>query len=210
MTIEQTLMRSMKSCGGLIKGVESIQGAGTVDHRNGLYAEHLQESGAFWIEHVDMRPSQIIRDNADVDKLKSWFILHPPLLVTDKLSSISSGVVESDYSNCHMTQEVGTEGMVKIVGNTFGKVTFKRKDTVVTLASVNSSVKVANRRVDNDPLTIFQRACITKQSNEELKKHFKYELARFPLSLFIKQRMRGLGPNNLSQNCKYMTFCKES
>lgn len=47
-----------------------------------------------------------------------------------------------------MFQELGAEEVIKIFGKSFGEVTFKRKDKVLTLAAINSSIKVAGRRVD--------------------------------------------------------------
>lgn len=122
--------------------------------------------------------------------MKIWFNRHPPFPVTDRLVSIHSGIVGGPNINCHLAQELGSEGVKQVVGNTFGKVTFKRKDKVKTLASVTASVKVFNKKVDVDPLTIFQRVCVTKQSEEQMKQHFAYELAPYPLSLFTEEGMR--------------------
>jgi hypothetical protein len=83
-------------------------------------------------QHVDMRPSRIIRDNADAEKFKKWLALNPPFPITDKLLSISSGIVGGPDIDCHLAQQLGTEGVMKIVGNTFDKVIFKRKDKVAT------------------------------------------------------------------------------
>lgn len=94
--------------------------------------------------------------------MKNWFTLHPPFTITDKLLSTSNKVEEGRDINCQMAQELGTKGVKKVVGNSFGEVTFKCKDKVLTLKSTHSSVKVAYRRVDIDPLTNFQRVCITK------------------------------------------------
>jgi hypothetical protein len=79
--------------------------------------------------------------------------------------------------------------MKRIVGKKFGEVTCKHKDQVITLASISNCIRVANKKADTDPLTIFQRVCIKKQSDKELKGHFKYELAPFPISLFSEEGM---------------------
>lgn len=57
---------------------------------------------------------------------------------------------------------------------------------------MSSSVKVRVREevVVIDPLTIFQRICISKQSEEDLKGYLQYELAPYPLSLFDDSGMR--------------------
>lgn len=198
LTIEQVLMRSMKSQGGLTHGrgisssVLARWSIGMVSMLN-ICEEVERFTGTATLtseQHVDMRAARIVRDTADTEKLKIWFNTHPPFPITDRLVSIYSGIVGGPDINCHLAQELGAEGLKQIVGNTFGKVTFKRKDKVKTLASVTTSVKVFNKRVVIDPLTIFQRVCVTKQSDEQLKQHFAYELAPYPLSLFTEEGMR--------------------
>ncbi|KYN29870.1 hypothetical protein ALC57_00151 [Trachymyrmex cornetzi] len=39
-------------------------------------------------------------------------------------------------------------------------------------------------------MLLFQRICITKQNEEELKEHFKWELSPYPLSLFLDGALR--------------------
>lgn len=44
--------------------------------------------------------------------------------------------------------------------------------------------------VSVDPFTLFQRLCLSKPSDADLKVFLKYELAPFPMSLFNKEGMR--------------------
>lgn len=198
LTIEQVLMRSMKSQGGLTHGrgisnsVLSRWTGGMVFMLN--ICESLER---FWDiscttseQHVDMRATQIERDTSDVEKLKQYLDIHPPFPRTNKLLSISSGVVGALEINCHMAREMGIEGVKKITGNSFGKVSFKKKDKVRTLESMSNSIKLRDKRVNIEPLAIFQRLCIIKQSDNELKEHFKYELAPYPMALFTEEGMR--------------------
>lgn len=198
LTIEQVLMRSMKSQGGLTHGrgisssVLSRWTGGMVFMLN--VCESLER---FWDissstseQHVDMRAARVERDNSDVEKLTQYLDMHPPFPLTDKLLSISSGIVATPSINCHMARELGREGVMQITGSSFGKVSFKRKDKVLSLASLSTSIKVRDKRVDVEPLTIFQRLCIIKQSDQELKEHFKYELAPYPMALFTEEGMR--------------------
>ncbi|GBL74258.1 hypothetical protein AVEN_235258-1 [Araneus ventricosus] len=71
-----------------------------------------------------------------------------------------------------------------------GNVKFKRKDKVITLASVNNSAKIGKEKITVDPLTLFYRICVAKQSDEDLKKFFFFELSPFHLSLFNEEGMR--------------------
>lgn len=71
--------------------------------------------------------------------------------------------------NCHLTQEIGTEGMSRIVNENFENIHFKRKDAVVSLAKVTNSVKINKANITVDALTLFCRMCVAKQSDEDLK-----------------------------------------
>lgn len=145
--IEQVLMRSMKSQGGLTHGrgisssVLSRWTGGVV-----LMLNICESLETFWDiscttseQHVNMRAAQIERTTIDVEKLKYYFDIHPPFPLTNKLLSISNGIVGAPDINCHMAREMGIEGAKQITDNSFGKVSFKRKDKVQTLASMSMS-----------------------------------------------------------------------
>lgn len=65
------------------------------------------------------------------------------------------------------------------------KVVFKRKDKKVHTLTTET-VKIHYKQISNGPLTIFQRLCITKQSDDNMKRHFELELAPYPMSLFCE------------------------
>ncbi|GBO04341.1 hypothetical protein AVEN_181938-1 [Araneus ventricosus] len=76
------------------------------------------------------------------------------------------------------------------MGKKFENVKFKRKGKVVTLASINSSVKIYNISIVVDPHMLFHKLCIAKQSDDDLKAFFKFELSPFPILLFTGESMR--------------------
>ena len=80
--------------------------------------------------------------------------------------------------------------MNKIVGKRFSDVKLSQKNRALPLASMWNSIKVRGETVVVDPLMIFQRISISKQTDEDLKTYMKYELAPFPLSLFDENGMR--------------------
>lgn len=51
-------------------------------------------------------------------------------------------------------------------------------------------IKISNEDVAVDEMLMFLRICVTKQSEEELKKYLQYELARYPLAIFDKSVLR--------------------
>ncbi|GBO33543.1 hypothetical protein AVEN_136880-1 [Araneus ventricosus] len=119
-----------------------------------------------------------------------WFSHHIPFIINDVLISIISGVVGTADVNCHLSHDLGCEGISRIVGGNFGNVKFKRKNKVITLASVKNSAKIGREKITVDPLTLFHRICVAKQSDEDLKVFFIFELSPFPLSLFNEEGMR--------------------
>ncbi|GBN14170.1 hypothetical protein AVEN_66961-1 [Araneus ventricosus] len=141
-------------------------------------------------EHVDTRPSRIARDNEDATKLSQWLSEHNPFPKIDVIMSIDSGIVGGNEVNCHLSEEIGRDMISKMMGKKFENVKFKRKGKVVTLASINSSVKICNISIVVDPHILFHRLCIAKQSDDDLKAFFKFELSPFPILLFTGESMR--------------------
>jgi len=89
--------------------------------------------------------------------------------------SIFSGLIGDASINCHEAVEIGRVAMDSIVGKHFSDVSLKRSSRVLTLASLNSSIKVNGEVTPIDPLLLFQRISVTKKSDEELKEYLKYE-----------------------------------
>lgn len=113
-----------------------------------------------------MRVAQIARDTSDVEKLKQFLDIHPPLRLTDKLQSISSDIVEALEIICYMARDKEKE--IESIKTLRSKVSFTRKDRVRNLASMSTSIKLRGTLVDVDSLTILQRLRIIKQCDEEL------------------------------------------
>lgn len=79
---------------------------------------------------------------------------------------------------------------IKKIGSTFGDVKFQRTDRVLSLLTVNSTIKIHDTETAVDPLLLFQRIIVIKRTNEELRNYLEYELAPYPLSLFDEAGMR--------------------
>ncbi|GBM03233.1 hypothetical protein AVEN_26590-1 [Araneus ventricosus] len=58
------------------------------------------------------------------------------------------------------------------------------------LLLLNNSAKIGKQNISVDPLILFHRICVAKQSDEDLKIFFIFELSPFPLSLFNEEGMR--------------------
>ena len=59
----------------------------------------------------------------------------------------------------------------------------KRSDKVKTLASLQSSVKIAEEEVAIDPMTLFTRLIALVMRESDVTSYFKYELSPYPASL---------------------------
>lgn len=198
MTIETTLMRGFKSRGGLTRG-RGITDSVISKWILGTPATHdicisLEEfSGVLFAtseQHKDCGTYRKTRDAADIQKISQWFENHDPFCVTEDIISIATGVVGDDTITCYKAVAMGKAAMEKIVGTPFSEVKLTRKDCALPLSSVTSSIKIQGEPVVIDPLLIFQRISISKQTDEDLKQYLQYELAPFPLALFDEAGMR--------------------
>lgn len=195
MTIEQTLMRLMKSSGWLTHGrgisdsvlMKWTQNMSAVNEVCQSLEDFCDLSMIFSEQHVELRSLRISRDNSDILQLTNWLSLYYPFPGCKVIMSIVSGLIGNDSINCHKTVKIGKIAMDSIVGKHFSDVSLKRNNRVLTLASLNSSIKVYNEVVPIDPLLLFQRISFTKKSDEELRDYLKYELAPYPLSIFNEE-----------------------
>lgn len=198
MVIEQTLMRSMKSSGGLTRGrgiTDSVltkwicgSPAGTAICTS--LEEFAGSAFAGEEQHVDFRDSRQKRDTLDRAKIREWFNDHPPFPEINSLMSLSTGIVGNSSVNCHQAMDIGTKTMNSFIGIKFGDIKQSKKNVVLSLASMNSTIRIGSEKVIVDPLTIFQRTVIAKKSDEDVAELLKYELSPFPLSLFNEGGMR--------------------
>lgn len=198
MIIEQSLMKTMKTAGGLTHGrgvSEGVisrwtQGMTSLQHICDEIEDFCGVQFTSSEQHVDSRDSRIQRDNDDAKKMLEWFHQYPPFPETPEITSISSGIVGDDRINCHMSREMGMQSLNRILGGDFQSVKFKQNDRVKPLAFVNCAIQLQNKTIAINPCTLFQRMCIAKQSNEELQEYLTYELCPYPLSLFDESGMR--------------------
>lgn len=191
MTIEQSLMRPFSVHGGLTRGrgyTDSVQSRWIL----GMPATHdiceaIEEYGGISFvsseQHVDCRDSRISKDQKDITELEKFFSSHPPFPIHNKVVSISTGVVGDKSINCYKAGEVGKIGMKLMIGNNFKDVKLKRTNRVLPLATGNSAIKVHDKITPIDPLLLFHRLLMKKETDEELIDYLQYELAPFPLSL---------------------------
>ncbi|KAG0720612.1 hypothetical protein GWK47_048171 [Chionoecetes opilio] len=198
MTIEQVLMRAMKTSGWVTCGrrmtdavlshwVEGMPVCTELIHRfEEFCGSHFSTSE----QHVDLRQSHQLRDKKDVEKLREWLSVHHPLPQNQELVSIATSVVANEAINCDAAVEIGTQAMNKLVGKPFGEVKLRRKDRVLPLGTVNNSVKVRDEVIPVNTMQLFNRIICVVKSDADFASHLEYELAPRPLSLFDEISMR--------------------
>ncbi|PZC75227.1 hypothetical protein B5X24_HaOG206534 [Helicoverpa armigera] len=198
MVIEQSLMKSMKTDGGISRGrstKESVISKWVYGmHAMNTVCEGLEVLANVHMDttdqHVDASDSRRKKDAKDIKILFDWFLSHEPFPKLNKIVSIASGVVGDDKINCHKAREVGIASMSKMTGKTFNNIKLKRSQKVLPLLAVSSTVKIHEEEVPIDPVLLFQRMSITKDFEDEIENFFEYELAPYPLSLFDAAGMR--------------------
>ena len=144
LVIEQVMMRSIKSVGGLTRGrgvTESVRDQWTLTAHH-LASIHdgmtdLTKSQIMTSEqHSEMSNARIIRDQSDGQKMYVWLIDHNPLLNKEEnLKSISTGVISNGEVNCHRAEEIGAPIQIKLDDMPLGEAKIKRNDRVKCLDS---------------------------------------------------------------------------
>ena len=121
MTIEQVLMRSLQTSGGLTRGrgispstiakwVHSMPAASRV----------IDDMETFGGVACDLRESDQKRDHADTATFLTWLDLHHPFQrASPLLASLANGVVASAAVNCDDALSVGEASMKAMGGKRF-------------------------------------------------------------------------------------------
>lgn len=139
MTIEQTLMRGIKTLGGLTHGrgfSESvlnkwILGLPATHHVCEAVENYCDITSSTIDQHVEMRDARIQTDEQDRRKFGQWLREHSPFIDTNNLVSLATGYVTGDETNCYEAKRVGEEILQKSVSEAslFGARKLKRANT---------------------------------------------------------------------------------
>lgn len=208
MTIEQVLIKSMKSSGGLTheRGITDTLIAKWILSTL-VMTEICNEMEKFCNvsletseQHVDARNSRIKRDTTDLQKIHEFFEKYNPFVESNFVMSIYSGIVGDSSINCHNLREEGMKDLQSQIGKSYGSMKASAKNKVRSLRSMISSIKVEGDAVTINPLLIFQRISLNFKNQEDMKKYLQYELALFPLSLFDENGMRKTAKSSIYDN----------
>ena len=194
LVIEQVLMRSIKTVGGLTRGrgmSESQQALWILSRPacseiNSTMQELIGNMYTSSDQHKDYSESHKKRDQKDVKSIIDYLEERSPFSDGGDLRSIASGVVSDKTANVDEARNVGQKIVDRMAGQHIADFTFKKKDQVV-LMSDSSSVKVDEKEITIDPQLLFQRLISVAKGYvqvDDLDTFFSYELCTYPPSIF--------------------------
>ncbi|CAG2245843.1 unnamed protein product [Mytilus edulis] len=193
LVIEQVLMRSVKSTGGLTRG----RGMGEVQRTLWLlsiptlaeYNHAMQQlTGTGYKtsdQHIENSKTRMERDNKDSNLLTEFLTERNPFTNDKTLRNIETGMVADSDANADEAKTVGDKIIESIAGNLVSEISFKKKDQIVTLDAKRPSGSNISQQPQVDPQLMFQRlTAVGQDSLNNTAELFEYELSSFPSSLF--------------------------
>ena len=200
--IEQTLMRSIKTRGGLTRGrgmnedvrhlwVLSLSDSADIHQAmmdvSGLIVKSSEQ-------HVEMGMARRSRDYAHCKIFLEWLQQRNPFSYEDQhLHSLSLGLVSDGHDgvNCDRAEEIGQMIQEKLDNVPILECKIKRKDQVLPLIALQNKIKLDNESVVVNPTMLFTRlVAIAQREREDIAEFFAFELTQEPMSLFKKGLMR--------------------
>ena len=181
--IEQSLMRSGKTQGGLINIThpEAARTKWTLSsHIMAEYAEALRIlTGNFQgsnEQHKEMNPNRRKENCFHMTKFIEFLQSNNPFNHhANSLVNVASGVVASSVVNADMALETGKKIVNQLNGMKVSEVHLKKKDQVVTFASMTKSIPVDDKNVRVPSAQLYQRLLANVKCGRATSEMFSYE-----------------------------------
>ena len=193
LVIEQVLMRSMKTTGGLTRGrgmAESQRNQWLLSmpacaEVNSAMQDLTDTYFATSEQHKDVTQARQNKDEADKKTLLGFLQDRNPFEDDTSLQNIATGVTASKEVTANRAQDVGCKILGNMTAQNVVDHTFKKKEQVVTMAE-KRSVQIDGEKIQVDPQLLFQRL-VTAAGDEPdiIVDHFKYELCSHPSAMFV-------------------------
>ena len=198
LVIEQVLMAGLKTSGGLTRGFNEstrllfllsrpicAEIGQSIFYIAGLSSD--EQDG-----HRDLTAARIQRDMPDIKKLLDVFFERGVFsTASEKLVSLSTGLVADDLVNADEAKTVGDKILQSMVGETVSSYSFTQKAQVKTLASAVYVKAPSGGRIEMDPQRLYQHLLLMGIGDIPLPELLKYELYSLPASLYDNHmRMR--------------------
>ena len=167
-------------CGEVSQSIFEIAGAGSTQSK---------EDG-----HRDLSAARIKRDMSDTQKILQVLVEREPFRKTsDKLMSLSTGLMAEDSVNADEAKQVGDKILTSMVGHSVAEFKFAQKNQVKTLASAVHVKSASGERIEMDPQRLYQRLLLTGMADIPLPDLLKYELCSVPPALFDNHMLMRTG-----------------
>ena len=191
LVIEQVLMRSLKTSGGLTRG------SGMTEQQRLMWLlsmptcakvnEVMQELTCVDYntreQNKDITKARQKRDWEDTQTVLSCLKDRDPFSSRPSLQNIFTGVHANSTVNVDMAKVLGDTILDDMQDKNAVEYSFKRKNQAITLAD-KSAIQIDGEAVHVDPQLLFQRLNMAAKTADSLEAVFKYELCSHPPSLF--------------------------
>ena len=199
--IEQTLMRSGKSQGGLTHGrgmTDTVRTTwlSTLTQCSAVHAAmvNVTDTDKCTGEHVEVTSVRMKRDMEDLHKVLEYLRTYSPFRMNDnsRLISLATGVAASvtDNVNCDIAQDLGYTSQQRWDGKRYGDIKLTKADKTKTMSVLTNKSADSTVRVNIDPHSLFHRLILVAERLQSIKVCFEYELTPYPMSLFKDSAMR--------------------
>lgn len=217
LVIEQCLMRSVKTTGGLTRGrgftevqrliwVMSTPACAEVNRSMQELTEVVYTTSD---QHKECTNARITKDMEDANVILKHLTEMEPFGEDPTLRNIASGVVAHPTVNVFDAKSVGDKIIQSMEGTTVAAHSFQKKHQVVTM-DVKSTVKVKGEEIQVDPQLLFQRLVTAGNKSCDLSDVFKHELCSFPTALFDSKTVMRLANKSSLANAIWTSLTVES
>ena len=190
LTVEQKLVRSVKTTGGLTCG----KGMGEVQRTIWLFStpicaeikDALRDiTGVSYegTQHKETTLSRGKRDCNDATISAEYIVDRNPFQKSIDLMSIETGEVADCSVHAYLANEIGEKIIQDMEGIPVLDYSFKTKDRA-KIMNTSSNIKSDNEVVPVDPQLLFQRllATVIRDNDIDMQQVFQYELSASPAS----------------------------
>ena len=192
LVIEQVLMRSLKSNGGLTRGrgMSELQRAlwilsmpACTEVQNAM-EDFTKLSYVTSEQHKDLTNARRNKDEKDTENILAFLKDRNPFSGDSSLRNIVTGVVADKTVNVETAASVGLEIMECMTGQSAIHYSFKRKQQAITLATKHN-MKIDGDEVKVDIQLLFQRLTLLgDRLGEDMRSLLSYELCNRPSAFF--------------------------
>ncbi|KAK7111484.1 hypothetical protein V1264_011106 [Littorina saxatilis] len=194
LVIEQVLMRSVKSAGGLTRGrgmgdsqrTQWLLSMPACAEMNNAMQEVTRMEYTTSDQHAESGGSRQGKDETDMKSMLKFLLPRNPFTSDGTLRNICTGVTADTTVNVDTAKAVGGAILQSMVGTSVKDFKFKRKNQAVTM-DIQTSAKIEGEIIQVDPQLLFQRlvtAASVQPDEFDLPSSFEFELTSPPASLF--------------------------